>query len=132
MDNENENENEDEKRSSREREKRNLFCSRYGRYGNLSKRIQPEHENKILNVPSPDDPNFLAGAKEAYETRGMILKILGRLPREKYRRLEIAAIRALSSNPPILLDVVGLMVMCGKLDVEKILLEEESDDESNG
>ncbi len=78
-----------------------------------------------------NDPNFLADAKKAHETRELVLKVLELLPREKYRRLEIAAIRALPSNPTILRDVVGLMVVCGKLDVERILLEE-YDDESNG
>jgi hypothetical protein len=124
----NENENEDEKRSSREREKRNLFCSRYGRNGSLSKIIQPEHENKTLNVPSPNDLKFLAGAKKAYETRELVLKVLESLPREKYRRLEIAAIRALPSYRALLRDVVGLLVACGKLDVEKILLGEDDDE----
>ena len=73
------------------------------------------------NIPSLNDLDFFADAKKAYETRGMILKVLESLPQEKYRRLEIAAIRALPSYPALLRDVVGLMVASGKLDVGKIL-----------
>ena len=32
------------------------------------------------NVPSPNDPNFLASAKKAYETRELVLKVLELLP----------------------------------------------------
>lgn len=127
----NENENENEKRSSREEEKRNLFINRYGRYGSFSKRIQPGHEDETLNVPGPNDPNFLAGIRKARQMREMGLKGLELLPREMYRRLEIAAIRALLNNPAILRDVVGLMAACGKLDVKQILLRED-DNEPNG
>ena len=80
------------------------------------------------NIPSPNDLNFLADAKKAYKTRELVLKVLELLPREKYRRLEIAAIRALPSYRALLRDVVGLLVACGKLDVEKILLREDDDE----
>lgn len=90
-----------------------------------------ENENETLNVPGLNDPNFLAGIRKARQMREMGLKGLGLLPREMYRRLEIAAIQALLNNPAILRDVVGLMVAHGKLDVEKILLRED-DNEPNG
>ena len=35
------------------------------------------------NVPSPNDLKFLAGAKKAYETRELVLKVLESLPPRK-------------------------------------------------